>query len=171
MFDTIYNAAVNTPWWVYVLLIVLIQVGIKASKTGTVPLGKLFIAPIIFTAMAIETLLGNIDLTTDVLIGFAVALLIGIGLGWWQVSMQSLRVDANKKLIEVPGTWTVMVLVIIIFATKYYFGYELSVDPYIIHNTWFEVVFVGVTALCSGVFIGKLGCYMKRLYKDPQTTL
>lgn len=169
--EIVKDILVNTPWWVYLLLVVLIQMGVRASKTGVVHLGKLTIAPLIFTYMAIETLVNNLVLTPYVYSVFAGTLLLGILLGWIQVSMQSLRFDKAKWLIEVPGTWTVMLVIIIIFVAKYYFGYALSVDPNVIHNSFFEVMFIGVTAVCTGLFIGKFLCYMKRMYTEQQTDL
>lgn len=171
MIETIWQVAKQTPWWVYVLFFALLNIGIKASKTGVVSLIKLSIAPIIFTIMAIETLLNNLALDSFVVSIFAATLLLGVVLGWLQVAFQTLRFDKRQHLIEVPGTWTVMWVILIIFSTKYYFGYALSEDPNIIQNTYFEVAFIGVTAVCTGLFIGKLLCYIKRMLTEPQSDL
>lgn len=171
MFDTIYEVVINTPWWVYLLFAILVKIGYKASKTGTVSIIKLSIAPVIFTVMAIETLLNNLDLTFFVCLSFVLFLLLGIAIGWTQVTMQNLKFDRKRKLIRVPGTWSVMVVILIIFASKYYFGYELSSDPNALNNTYFELLFIGVTAVCAGLFVGKLLCYIKRMYTEPHQEL
>ena len=171
MLETIYQTAIHTPWWVYLLLVVLLKIGINASKTSVVSIKKLFIAPVVFGVMAIETLINNIALSLFVLSIFSIALLIGAVLGWLQVRKQSLRFDRNKQLIKIPGTWSVMTVIIVIFSAKYYFGYALSTDPEIVKNTYFELAFIGVTAVCTGLFIGKLICYLKRMYTEPQTDL
>lgn len=171
MLDTLYQTAINTPWWVYLLLILLIKIGINSAKTSVVPLKKLVVAPLVFTIMAVETLVNNLTLTLPVIALFAITLLLGILLGWLQVTKQALTFDRSKLLIKLPGTWSVMALIIIIFATKYYFGYELSVDPEIVKNSYFEIAFIGVTAICTGLFIGKFLCYLKRMYTEPSTRL
>lgn len=171
MYETLLDTLVHTPWWVYVILVVILQIGFKSAKTSTVSLYKLCIAPIIFTGMAIETLINNLALTPLVSGTFAATLLIGILLGWWQVARQQLQFDRKRKLIKVPGTWSVMIVILIIFSTKYYFGYELSVDPEAVKNTTFEIAFISVTAICTGLFIGKFLCYSKRMFTETHIDL
>lgn len=169
--NMIYQAAIHTPWWVYVLLVVLIQIGFKAAHSGVVPLLKLFIAPVIFGVMAIETLLNNLSMSGFVATTFLISTLIGVSIGWLQVARQQLAFDRDHHLIKVPGTWSVLVIILIIFATKYYFGYTLAIDPNAIKNTTFDIAFIGVTAICTGIFIGKLCCYLKRMYTEPSVDL
>ena len=95
MLETLYQTAIHTPWWVYVLVVVLLQIGIKSSKASVVSLKKLLIAPIVFSIMAIEALINNLAITPFVLSIFGIALLVGASLGWLQVSMQLLKFDRN----------------------------------------------------------------------------
>lgn len=52
----IWQAAIHTPWWVYVLLGYLIAVGIKASKERVIPFWKIFVLPTIFLSISIQNL-------------------------------------------------------------------------------------------------------------------
>jgi len=48
MIETIWQTAVNTPWWVYFLLCFLVKMGVQASKTRVVSLKRLLIIPLLF---------------------------------------------------------------------------------------------------------------------------
>jgi hypothetical protein len=161
----------KTPLWVYLLLAVLLMMGFKASKTGVVNIKKMLIAPIVFTLMSIESLYTHLSITFYVLGLYVGALSVGIGLGFLQVNRLKLKVDQKNGLIEIPGSWSVMVLILIIFSTKYYFGYELSVDPHALDNSEFEVLFISVNAICTGLFIGKTIGFYKQLISGPSQTL
>lgn len=166
MLEIIYQTAINTPWWVYVLLVIFLKIGISASKTSVISIKKLFLIPTILGVITIETLINNIGFSLFVLSIFSVSLLMGVALGWLQATKQSLSFDQAKRLVKVPGTWSVMAIIIIIFSSKYYFGYELSTDSEIVNNIYFRLAFIGVNAVCTGLFTGKLICYLKRMHNQ-----
>jgi hypothetical protein len=171
MLEPLYQTAIQTPWWVYLLLVILLKIGINAAQPAVVPLKKLFIAPVIFGYMTVHTLLANVTLSALTLSIFALALAIGALVGWIQIARQALKFDHTKQLVQVPGTWSVLTVIVVIFASRYYFSFELAVDPKIIANPTFLVAFISITSVCTGLFIGKLLCYLKRMRTDPQTNL
>ena len=169
--DAIWNAAIHTPWWVYLLFVYLMFIGYKASKTGVLPLGKLVILPAVFVAMSIETLINSFKITPLLFGIWLLSILLGAGLGWLQIFKQAIRVDKEKKLFEVPGTWATAIVIFLIFATKYYFGYELSADPGLTKQTYFEVTMLFFSGVFSGLFVGKLLNYLYRLKTSEHTPL
>lgn len=171
MIDVIWRTLSNTPWWVYLLLIVLLKLGIEASKPQVVPIRRMVILPAVFIWMSTHTLLTAVNPNAFTISTWLISIVMGAVVGWWQVQNFRLRVDKSNGLLELPGTWTTLIFIIIIFGTKYYFGYELSIDPYRHTDTWFEFSMLAVSGLCTGFFIGRLICYVKRLYNDPQTDL
>lgn len=169
--DAIWNAAIHSPWWVYVLFIYCMFIGYKASKTGIVPLGKLIALPAIFLAMSIETLINSFKITPFLFGVWIFAIIVGTGLGWLQICKQAIRVDKEKKLFEVPGTWLTAIVIFLIFAVKYYFGYELAADPGLTKQTTFEVAMLFLSGAFSGLFVGKLLNFLYRLKTSPHTPL
>jgi hypothetical protein len=161
----------HIPVWVYFLFCFLIWLGFKASKTSVVKLQKMLITPTVFFLLSLRSLYVHLDIDAFVLSIYVIASAVGIAIGYWQVKSQALRVDRENGLLEIPGTWGVMVLILIIFFTKAYFGYELGMDPDALTNTAFEVAFIAVSAICSGMFVGKAGCYFHRFTNDPSTNL
>lgn len=155
-------ALANTPIWVYLLLAYLIWNGIKATKTRTLSLKSLFIRPIIFTCLSIQTLLTSFDISLFLFSAWLCSILFGVMFGGIDTRRHHPQIEVNKEkqLIQVPGSWMTLILVFIFFATKFYFSYEISVDPTLGKQTWFEVCMLAVSGVCAGLFIGRLLSYL-----------
>tara|TARA_R110002124_G_scaffold282537_1_gene457773 strand:- start:940 stop:1470 length:531 start_codon:yes stop_codon:yes gene_type:complete len=170
--NTIWQTLYHTPWWVYVLFIYLINIGIRASKQNIVSLDKLFIIPALFTIMTVHSLVTSFNLSAFTIVLWILSILIGLILGAANcMRFKQIRVDKNNRLLEVPGTWSTLVIIIIIFASKYYLGYSMSVDPNITSDIWFEIIALGVSGVCAGFFIGKLIYFIYKLYTEQSVHL
>lgn len=154
----------QTPWWVYLIFIYLLLIGVKAARPNVVSLYKLLILPVLFSWMSVETLLSSFVLSPAVISCFVAVLVLLIVVGYVQVSRMDCQVDKPHMLIRVPGTWTTMVVVLLIFGVKYYFGYKMAQDPNVIHDLGFEYLFIVVSSGCTGYFIGKVVAYAVKLY-------
>lgn len=53
----IWQTIIHTPWWLYLLLVYLIIVGVKASKSRIIPFWKIFVLPIIFLSISIQNVM------------------------------------------------------------------------------------------------------------------
>lgn len=167
--EAVWTALTNTPTWVYLLFAFLIWVGIKASKPRVLPIKKLFILPAVFVYMSTHTLLTSFAIHfIDVSI-WAGAIFLGTVIGWFEIfrNHTKIKVDKQQHLIQIPGSWMTLALIIIIFASKYYFSYELDVDPALIKQSWFEYSMLSVSGVCTGILIGRALCY---LYKYRSTS-
>lgn len=169
--NAISQTAMQTPWWVYVLLVYLITMGTKASKTRVVSLVKLFIIPIIFIFMSIHTLISSFRMSVHTVSTWSIAIILGVVLGYLQMSRYTFEIDRVHRLIKIPGTWTTLVFILIIFVSKYYFSYQLSVDPAIVHETTFKYLMLGLSGVFTGLFIGRLICYLYQFMKNPSVNL
>lgn len=169
--NIIWQTLINTPWWVYLLLAYLIKVGIQASKTRTVELKKLFIIPAVFAFMSIHTLLYSFTIDALTILTWFASILIGMVLGWIQIYRYKLKVDKKNVLIQIPGTWSTLITIMIIFIAKYYFGYELATDPALAQQTMFEMSALLISGVCTGFFIGRLICYLYRFQTSHSVDL
>lgn len=171
--NEIWVALSNTPWWVYALFIYLVMIGIKASNTRVISIKKLFIIPVIFTYLSIHTLITSFDIHVLEVSIWGSAILIGTLFGWAEVFRQHrhIKVDKTKHLIQVPGSWMTLILILVIFASKYYFGYELDQDPELIHQNAFEYSMLIVSGICTGLFIGRALCYLNKYINTEHTPL
>jgi hypothetical protein len=169
--ETIKLILSSTPTWVYILLAYLIFIGIKSSKTNVVSIIKLAVIPIIFSVMSVETLTSSFNLS-DLTVGiWAISIIVGAAIGFIQIYRLKLKVDRKNLLIKVPGTWSTLILVLIIFASKYYFGMELAMDPNFAHQSIFEFTMLAISGLFTGMFVGKLLCFIYRMKTNKSVNL
>jgi hypothetical protein len=161
----IWQTVIHTPWWVYLLLVYLIIVGLKASKSRIIPFWKIFVLPTIFLSISIQNLttIENIEYLS--ISSWIVAMLVGSLFGWWQVKRLDIKIDKKSSLIQIPGSWDTLLVILIIFVAKYYFGYEKATNPVLVAQLNFKVSMLVLSGMCTGLFLGRLLGYMSH-YKD-----
>lgn len=169
--DHVWRILAGTPWWVWVLLVVLVQRGIKALKPATGPLWRFAIIPVIFLAWGISSLIADLGLTALSVGGYLVALLVGTGLGWAMMTGVALRVDRERGLVRVPGGPATLILILVIFIVKYMIGVWLGMDPAVVARTWFVLLDCGVSGLVAGMFAGRFAQMARRYRTAPQEDL
>lgn len=169
--DTLLQTLWDTPWWVYVLFVYLVKIGYDASKTRVMPFNRLFILPTVFLCISIETLIYSALLNAYTITAYIVSLALGIAIGWKLVRDQNIRIDKNRSLIQIPGNWATLLTILVIFTAKYYFGYKLANDPKLAQDTSFEMAVLAVSGGCTGLFFGRLTCYLFRRKSDHHYTL
>ena len=161
--NAIWAAAAQTPWWVYVLFIFLVQRGLVASKPQVISIIKLTILPIVFIALSVHTLMTAFHVNATVIVAWLVSVILGSVIGWFLIRNHEFKVDRKNLLIRLPGSWITLVLILIIFVSKYYFEYQLGSDPALENQTGFEFSMLGITGICTGLFVGRFLCYLHKL--------
>lgn len=164
----IWETVIQTPWWVYLLLAYIIRAGVQASTTRALPFSRLFIAPVIFTIIALHTLLATVQISYIGLLIWGCFLITGTILGMWLVTRLDLKVDKKNSLIHIPGNWNTLVVMVIIFSSKYYFAYELARHPHYAEQIGFVLAMQTISALCTGLLLGKLLGYLYSIKNCPR---
>lgn len=169
--NAIVDIANGIPWWVYVLFFYLLSIGLRATKTNVISLKRLFVLPILLVAMSIHTLLTAVQFNFFNVAIWVITLIIGIYAGWQQVHARKMRVDKKQLLFEVPGTWSTLILIMLIFVVKFFFGYELAVNPNLVQNVLFVFSMLATSGLFTGFFVGRLVAYLRHLKTEPHVDL
>lgn len=167
----ILQAIKHTPLWVYILLIYLTWVGIKALKPNTVSLNKLFVLPLVFSVLSINSLVadGVLDFAyTRVYLG---SLFLGIILGWVIVKSMTVEYDKYKNLIKRPGSKITLLLVLFMFSTKYFYKYNLTIESSITQSYFFKNSMLIAYGICTGIFLGRLACYLYKAQRQEHIDL
>ncbi|WP_110954897.1 DUF6622 family protein [Anaerosinus massiliensis] len=155
--EKIWQIVMHTPIWVYILLLYLIFVGVRAAKTRVTKLYHIVIMPMILFTMSILMLVGTITECNGVVVGsWSIGLVIGSIGGWRQVKNNEIQVDRKNWLIRIPGSWSSMWIILLIFAIRYYFGYQKAILSIVVEQLWFKVSILGSSGLCTGLIIGKM---------------
>lgn len=144
----------HIPWYVYVLLYILVVRGIKALKDNQISLKKVLILPVVMNVWVIielQQMLGFQHLT--VLIGFGLSLLIGAGLGWYLIRGKAFWVENGVLLRGNPVT---LILVLSIFIAKFSIFTWSGFHPELWLQTWFVLGVIAVFGIIAGISLGRL---------------
>jgi hypothetical protein len=153
----------GTPIWVWVLLVYLLSRGFKAMNSGTAPLSKLAVVPLIFTAW------GILHLITDPLAGWSSAIvwvvgaLIGIAGGVFIASRTRFIVDPQANTVMLPGSMVPLALIVITFAAKFWLGVEVATATSLASLGVYMLLGAAVSGVVAGVFAGRFLTYWRAM--------
>lgn len=158
----------EAPVYVWPLLIYLIWGGLKARKASIVPWKALVILPVTMFIWSIYSILTHYGMMSIFL--WILSITIGMGLGFLTTSKLSLRFDKQKKLIEVGGNWSPLILSISIFSLRYFLGATYALHPELEGSTTLLII-ENIATLVSGMFLGRLISYWQRYKTSPHVDL
>jgi hypothetical protein len=151
----------GTPWWVYLLLALLLWIGITRLKPQVISLKQLFVMPLGLTIWSLGSLLDKFNALADVSL-WAVFAAFGALLGWFIVRSFSIKADKKRGLIELPGSPLTLILIMLIFGTKYFFGAFYSINPQAYKYPLIFVADLASSGWITGSFIGQTLCYWRK---------
>jgi hypothetical protein len=165
--DAFWSAITGAPLWVYLLLVVLVSVGIKATKPRTINIRKLVLVPLVFVAWSLYSLYPKLALGSPVLLlVWAVCIAIGAYLGVREVRKWKIAVDRHKGQITIPGNYSTLVLILLIFGLKFFWGYYYATHTEIPYRIYFWDTLT--SALVTGFFVGRAGFFYKQSTINPK---
>lgn len=154
----------GTPLYAWGILAYLVFIGIKATKRRTFQPMKLFIMPIIFIGINYKLIpladnLGTyiFSLVTGCLTGFTIGLKTPI------------KIYQDLKLIELPGNYYTISLLLLFFVIKYTIGYFKATDP----SMFGLYLYIDslISGLISGYFYGTSSSYLIRYFQKSKIYL
>lgn len=124
---TLLSLFYGTPWWVYVVFIYLMIVGYKYSQQRTVGFMQLSILPLIMTLWSALSFYKLFSIASiEALILWFIIFFGGIGIGYWIKSGVICSADHITQAITIPGSWSTLLLLSLLFVVKYYVGYACA---------------------------------------------
>jgi len=160
--DQILIALKGTPWWVYVLFFYVLRIGLIARKSRVLSLKKMFILPGIIFVLSIYNIIAYFESAADI-VYYVLFLVGGCIAGNWMTKSRPIRADRKKFLVKVPGSNSVLILVLIFFAIKYFFGYYYATQTEIPDTITF--VRLAIFGAITGIFIGRVYCFLMKFSK------
>jgi hypothetical protein len=161
--ETLIEIIDETPFWVYLIFAFLLFSGIRASHPRTMTLSRLFFLPTLLVLWSIYGLYERWHGHWTDVYYWIVSLVCGSYIGWWMIHQWKIRVDRERKALILPGTWSTLWLVLIIFAVRYFFGYYYATHSTIPHSVLLTDVIV--SGIITGVFVGRSMNYLYRYEK------
>ncbi|HJO92145.1 MAG TPA: DUF6622 family protein [Victivallales bacterium] len=137
----------GTPFWVYLIFILLIKRGISACKENTISIKKVFIAPIVVFILSLHKI--NIPYL------YIIFFICGLVIGYLIYKKMSIIYNKDTKKIIMPGSIIPLILMIGVFVKSYSIGYLEATSPAMLHTPHIMILTDIVSGLFSGIFIGR----------------
>jgi hypothetical protein len=155
----------GAPWWVYALFVYLMFIGINAMKPRVVSFKRMTLFPLIFLVWSVMRLYENVTASSSSLIIYwCIFLVVGAYCGLREVHSWKLHMDHKKGLITLPGNYSTLVLVLLIFIFRFVWGYfyeTQTVVPY-----WTYLADTITSSLFTGFFVGRCAFFLKSYLKN-----
>ena len=159
----------NIPLFVWPLFAILLIGGLKARKTGVVPLRVLILVPVAFFSWSLSSFVERY--AADSLSIFLWILCLGVGffVGFSHIRRLNLRCDKQNKMIEMPGSWIPLALSMSVFFARFAIGMIRGMQPHLEDS----ILLLGLelfSGIILGIFIGRaIGCYLKYRSSEAET--
>lgn len=141
----------GAPIWVWPLLIVLIVLGVIASRDRT----RLVMPMYFFWLLGAISLNAVSALAADavVWVGFGLAYLVGAGLGFQ--FQKTIIVRKFERQISMKGEWVTLVVLMAIFWMNFVGGIVQAISPEAYGSFTYHIIFATVAGLVAGSFLGR----------------
>lgn len=159
----IVKVIMQTPWWAFVAFVYILLVGIRGFWKRTFNnITTLFFLPIVFTGLSVMFLYQNYGFNLHNLNYFLLAYVIGILIGFTHAYKIGFIIDEQSKKFIIPGSFLNLILMLTIFAKKYYFGYKYAIDATLKDNFFYMLFDLIFTGLVLGMLMGRPLFYAKK---------
>jgi hypothetical protein len=145
----------NTPVWVWALLVALVALGYSQTRSRTIGLQRVVIMPVAMIFLSLYGTVSAFGPSPGVLSAWLAA-------GAMLASMVVLRpapmgtaYDSIRRQYALPGSWLPLFVILCIFSTKYAVGVTLAMQPAMARDTLFAALVSMLYGLFSGFFAGR----------------
>lgn len=153
----IFQILQGTPFYVWIILGFILFVGLKSTKTQTVPL-IVFFFPVL--GLCASKYAAFFSLT------FILSMILGVGAGFLVYRKEKIQFTQNSFFVQIPGSYIPLFLLIFFFTIRYIFGYLKTAAPGIYAD--YVIIENILSGLFAGFFLGRALCYSYRYLKRVQ---
>lgn len=100
----------------------------------------------------------------DILL-WLIGLVAGIFLGYVHVSNNQVRADHSRQLIQLPGDWSMLVLIMTIFGFEFFIHYSIEMQWKFSATQVFQVISLIVFGMIVGMSVGRTVSYFCKYKK------
>lgn len=141
----------GAPLWVWPLLVLLIFIGIKATRDRSAPVWMVYFLPLlgILSLRSVNALPASGPIWGV----FLAAYIIGVALGFRYQKTVILGRDGGR--VQLAGEWLTFGLLMVVFWMNFVGGVMKSVAPLIYSGPVFPIIFAVFAGMASGIFLGR----------------
>jgi len=145
----------STPKWVFLVFFVLLWYGWMQSRTRNTGRVRVLMLPMIMIFLSLGGVFSSFHGQLASLGAWGVGFLVGAGVNHLIGTPRGVRYIAETKRFYIPGSWTPLVLMMVIYFTKYVDGAMTAMRPDIQATTPFAVSLSLILGALSGVFFAR----------------
>lgn len=160
---TFWQALAITPWWFYLLAIMLIHISFAALKPRFISFKELLLTPTFFMTFYLVALYYLIDLTSLNIILWICMMIAGCVVGWLQCKTLGLKANPESGQFYIPGSSLFFVFCLLItsfalYILRYYLTQVsiIPITPTLFHQTKYGAWLVMTYGFFTGSFLGRL---------------
>lgn len=154
------TALTQTPWWVFLLLFLLVRRGIAAGRPSVAPLWKLAILPLVFLVMDVSGMAQANALAPQGVLLWLAAMLCGALAAGLLMRRITVRADRRAWRLALPGDPLVLPAGLIVFALKYALGYMQASSQGLAASPHFLLISMLASSFFTGIFVGRFCGYL-----------
>ena len=159
------------PWWVILVAFLIFKIGVRATKEQIVPLKKLYTAPALLVLVALDNLWGQVVSGHANILAWLAGSLCGVWIGAKMISNLALEFDHKRRLVRLPGSWSVVAVMLLVVGGKVIVGYEVAINPGAAVTSPLMSTIFAISGLCTGVLIGRTAGYFRKFRKSKSVSL
>lgn len=153
IFNILFMIISRTPVWVWILLIFLIKRGIANSQERKINIPKSFIAPIIFAAWGLETIVNKFSYAGLDLLVYILLAIFGIFIGF-NLYKKYQRYFLKEDCIYHGKCYLPLIVIIVNFMLKYILNVAIGANPHFNLSLGFNMIYSIISGTSVGLFLG-----------------
>lgn len=140
----------HIPLWVFILFFVLVALGLSQNRDRYISLWRASILPIAMLIYSLYGVISSFGVTTTTLDLWAVGIVVALIANTFLKYPRDVIFLPYKKLYFIKGSLIPLLLIMLIFWTKFIIGFAEANKWDMLNN----IEFTGCTSLCLGIFSG-----------------
>jgi hypothetical protein len=164
-----YQIVVNTPLWVWPLMLFVLWLGWRGLQPRVMPPARLAILPLVGVVTSITGIAQSLQ-PAIAAAGWAAALLIALPLGWAIGTRRAIRLRPEDGRLEVSGGWFALGFGISIFVVRYALGVLSGVMPHLRTEPLWIVLSGSVGGVVTGIGLGWLANLLFRAWRRVEVS-
>jgi hypothetical protein len=159
----------NTPRWVWVLLVALLGLGFSQALARTASLKRITLMPVVMTGLSLSGVVGAFGAGAPLLAWLVACVLTAASLAR-QALPEATRYDPATRNFSLPGSWVPLALILGIFMTKYFVGVATAMQPALAREWEFALGFSALYGVFSAVFLARTWSLWRLALKQERVT-
>ncbi len=165
------RSIMHIPFYVYIIFFALLCMGINRCFPRVIKIQRLFVAPLFFTLLSIRGMVTLFEVMPADIFLWITGGGLGIFLGYQHIRRRQVKADHQHQLIQLPGDWSMLVLILAIFGFEFFVHFSIDSGWTIVSTITFKWVSLIMLGVIAGMSIGRTLDYFLKYKKSPSETL